>query len=51
MEIGIRLNVGTCILVGTIVGLGYKLYIKSQKMKLIIKEIERLKDMKGETVM
>lgn len=51
MEIGIRLNVGTCILLVAITGLSYKLYAQSQKVKLIIEENKRLKDMKGETGM
>ena len=51
MEIGIRLNVGTGILLGVITGLSYNLYIKKQKINLLVEENKILKEMKGETRM
>lgn len=51
MEIDIKLNVGTCVLLGVISALGYGLHIQNQKVNLLTKENEALKEMKGETGM
>lgn len=51
MEIGIRLNVGTGILLGVITGLSYSLYIKKQKIYSLMAENKVLKETKGETRM
>ena len=51
MDIGISLNVGTGILLGVITGLSYNLYIKKQKINLLVEENKVLKEMKGETRM
>ena len=51
MEIDITLNVNTCVLLGIIGALGYGLYNQTRKVRLLSKENEVLKDMKGETGM
>ena len=51
MEISVRLNIGTGILLGVITGLSYGLYIQTQKAKILAKENNTLKEMKGETRM
>ena len=51
MEVDIKLNVGTFVLLGVIGLLGYELYKKTNKVTLLNKELESVKEAKGEPIM
>lgn len=48
MQIDIKLNIGTFILLSVIGGLGYALYDQRGKIKTLKEENEVLRNMKGE---
>lgn len=51
MEVDIKLNVGTFVLLGVIGILGHSLYKQTNKVTLLNKELESVKEAKGEPIM
>lgn len=48
MQIDIKLNIGTFILLGVVGGLGYVVYKQKEKIQTLKDENEVLRNMKGE---
>lgn len=48
MYVSVSLNIKDAILIGIIGGLGYVLYTKETKIKSLTRDIEEMKNMKGD---